>query len=238
MSALKEVATPLDAAVLSSIDESALDAAFMRAYTSACERQPCFGHGTQGGAREWWRGVVADTFVTAGMPRSSLEQLLPDTFDLLWHRFCTRDGFRLLPHAAECLERLARWRASQPADSRTRVAVISNWDERLPLLLEDLGVAQYLDAVVVSGEVGHEKPDTQIFDLARQQLGVPADGARRCVHVGDSWSRDVRGATASGFEAVFVSPPGERAVPEAERAATPHLHLPHLQHLEELLGLQ
>jgi putative hydrolase of the HAD superfamily len=36
------------------------------------------------------------------------------------------------------------------------------------------GLADYFDAIVVSGEVGLRKPDPEIFQLAITRLGVPA----------------------------------------------------------------
>ena len=68
---------------------------------------------------------------------------------------------------------------------------------------------------------------------------VPRRG--RCIHVGDSWAKDVCGAHAALFEAVYVCPP--QRVPEAVRAemtagrATPHLYMEDLRHFHARLGL-
>jgi putative hydrolase of the HAD superfamily len=63
-------------------------------------------------------------------------------------------------------------------------------------------LAEYFDAVVVSGDLGIAKPDPSIFEHALEQLGVDAADA---VMVGDSMSKDVEGALAAGMRAVWVN---------------------------------
>ncbi len=62
------------------------------------------------------------------------------------------------------------------------MAVVSNFDTRLRDILEGLGVLDLFDAVVVSAEVGAEKPNPVIFEAACEQLGVRPEEA---VHIGD-----------------------------------------------------
>lgn len=230
MQALREVAGPSKLDAIAAVDEQLIESAFLMAYRKACHARPCFGHATVGD-RTWWHDVVSETFAGAGLPANAADSLLPDTFDRLWNRFCSSDGFELLPHAAECLHRLHTRENASP-----RIGVVSNWDSRLPSLLDDLGVAKYIDAIVTSGEVGCEKPDVRIFEEAKRQLGVPADGAR-LMHVGDSWSRDVLGARAAGFEAVYVGSQAVSAAVRAEMEATPHIALQSLELLCEQLEL-
>ena len=230
MQALREVG----GASAPDLDEAALSTAFLKEYNRASLERPCFGHGLCD-SNEWWQDVVHSTFASAGLPPSSAE-LLPDAFTLLWHRFSTRDGFRLRPHVLECLSKLHAWREAQP-DGRTRIAVISNWDDRLPMLLRELGVVEYFDAVITSREVGFEKPDARIFALARARMAVAPDA--RCVHIGDSWSRDVRGAHAAAYEAVYVRPRAQvphSVLAEMSRGdAAPHLYLEDLASLPDRL---
>jgi putative hydrolase of the HAD superfamily len=53
------------------------------------------------------------------------------------------------------------------------------------------GLADLLDAVIVSGEAGVSKPDPRIFEIAGDAVGVPLAAAW---HVGDSLTSDVAGA--------------------------------------------
>jgi HAD superfamily hydrolase (TIGR01509 family) len=86
-----------------------------------------------------------------------------------------------------------------------RAAVISNSNGSARSLLESLGLAGHLDFVVDSAEVGVEKPDPRIFELALAQ-GRVAPG--EAVYIGDLYSIDVRGARAAGLRAVLLDPGG------------------------------
>ena len=70
------------------------------------------------------------------------------------------------------------------------------------LKLEQAGLADAFDTVVVSGEAGVGKPDPAVFALVLDQLGAAPD---RTVMVGDSWERDVVGALAAGMTAVWIA---------------------------------
>jgi putative hydrolase of the HAD superfamily len=91
---------------------------------------------------------------------------------------------------------------------RTRglgLAVVSNSNGTVADLLQVLGLAAQVDAVVDSGVVGVEKPDPRIFHHAAAALGVRPEDA---VHVGDLYSVDVLGARAAGCGAILMDPAG------------------------------
>ncbi len=83
--------------------------------------------------------------------------------------------------------------------------VVSNSNGAIRGILERLGLARHLDFVLDSSEVGVEKPDPRIFQLALARAGVaPAEA----VYVGDLYSVDVLGARAAGLPAVLLDPGG------------------------------
>ena len=89
--------------------------------------------------------------------------------------------------------------------SGARAAAISNSNGSVASVLAAVGLGPYLDFVVDSGEVGIEKPDPRIFELALERAGVaPAE----TVYIGDFYSIDVKGATAAGLRAVLLDPGG------------------------------
>src|SRR5262249_14903562 len=118
----------------------------------------------------------------------------------LFHRFGTPEAWEVYPEVPGVLSTLK--------EQGLRLGVISNWDERLPPLLEGLGIGFFFDSVVVSAEVGVEKPARRIFAAALARLGVPPAAA---LHVGDSPLEDVEGAIAAGMEAVRLDRTGRRA---------------------------
>jgi putative hydrolase of the HAD superfamily len=81
------------------------------------------------------------------------------------------------------------------------VVVVSNWDVSLADVLERVGLAPLVDAVVTSAAVGAAKPSPAIFAHA---LGLAGVAAQDALHVGDSLDEDVRGAAACGISAVLL----------------------------------
>ena len=65
--------------------------------------------------------------------------------------------------------------------------------------LEELGVAERVDRIVLSGEVGVRKPAPGIFEQALAQLGLDPLEA---VFVGDRLVEDIAGAAAVGMSTV------------------------------------
>jgi HAD superfamily hydrolase (TIGR01549 family) len=77
--------------------------------------------------------------------------------------------------------------------------VANTWPDPPRLLrreLEEFGIADRFDAVVLSGEIGIRKPDPAIFEAALAALGVDAAAA---LHVGDRLVDDIRGAGDAGL---------------------------------------
>jgi HAD superfamily hydrolase (TIGR01509 family) len=76
------------------------------------------------------------------------------------------------------------------------LAVVGNWDCRLPEHLERLGLAGHFTAIVTSAGAGAAKPDPRPFLAALERLGVAPE---RALHVGDS-AADEEGARAAGMQ--------------------------------------
>eukprot|EP00928_Gymnodinium_smaydae_P010265 TRINITY_DN13854_c0_g1_i2.p1 TRINITY_DN13854_c0_g1~~TRINITY_DN13854_c0_g1_i2.p1 ORF type:complete len:112 (-),score=8.87 TRINITY_DN13854_c0_g1_i2:186-521(-) len=76
-------------------------------------------------------------------------------------------------------------------------------DERLPIVLEALGLAKNFDFVLTSYDHGREKPCSTIFSKARKLAGLDDDAL--ALHCGDSFERDVVGAHQAGYKAMFIS---------------------------------
>lgn len=81
------------------------------------------------------------------------------------------------------------------------LGVVSNFEEWLEQLLEQLGVRSYFAVRVISGVEGFEKPDPRIFRLAMERAGVEPG---RSVYVGDNPEFDVEPALAVGMFPVLI----------------------------------
>lgn len=106
--------------------------------------------------------------------------------------------------------------AVRHAQGNFRLGLLTNGPADIQRLkLDQAGLAQCFEAVVISGEVGVGKPAPQAFRLLLDALDVRPEEA---VMVGDSWDRDVNGALASGVSAVWIG--GGRPVPEVRPGVT------------------
>ena len=135
-----------------------------------------------------WAGVVRDTF--AGLtPRAEA----PELFRALWYRFSEPEVWHVFADVRPCLAELS--------GRGIRLAVLSNWDERLRPLLVRLDLARYFERTVVSAEVGTHKPAAAIFAHTARALGLPPEAL---LHVGDGQREDVAGASAAGWGALWL----------------------------------
>ena len=81
------------------------------------------------------------------------------------------------------------------------IGVVSNWSERLPVLLKALGLTEHINFIVTSAEMRSEKPGSEIFSRALFRAGVAAD---EVIHLGVHPERDVRGAINAGLRACLI----------------------------------
>ncbi|MBK7642738.1 MAG: HAD-IA family hydrolase [Planctomycetes bacterium] len=138
----------------------------------------------------WFEAYIERIFtVELGLPPERLPQLSR----ALFARFSDPATFELFPGALELCER-ARARGLV-------VGLVSNWSQRLPGLVERLGLAARIDFVICSAIERAEKPDLEIFRMALERAGVSADEA---LHAGDDLDKDFHGAQRAGLRAVLV----------------------------------
>jgi putative hydrolase of the HAD superfamily len=62
-------------------------------------------------------------------------------------------------------------------------------------------LAPYFTHTLISEEVGINKPQPGIFEIALERNGITADEA---VMIGDSYSSDITGAKAAGIDQIWI----------------------------------
>jgi putative hydrolase of the HAD superfamily len=82
------------------------------------------------------------------------------------------------------------------------LVIASDWDCSLPEWLRPTGIAELVDGVVTSAEVGAAKPDPAAFERALELVGTRPEDAW---HVGDSLVEDVEGARRAGVRPVLIA---------------------------------
>ncbi|MGH0034848.1 MAG: HAD-IA family hydrolase [Myxococcota bacterium] len=162
--------------------------------------------------RAWWRGVVRSTFLAVD---STVR--FPDAealFAGLFEHFAGGGAWSLAPGARQAL-------ATLRADGLA-LGVASNFDHRLPDILEELEMAILFDSITIPSTCGFAKPDPAFFRAATSALGT-APG--ETLHLGNDPERDVAAARAAGLAALQwpggspEDPKDWRALPARIRAA-------------------
>ncbi|MCI0567379.1 MAG: HAD-IA family hydrolase [Acidobacteria bacterium] len=140
------------------------------------------------GERGYWRELLRDTVSRLGGSEPPA-----GAADELFERFARADTWRVYPDVLPTLQEL---------DGRGMpMAVVSNWDSRLPGLLRDLGLRRFFGPLLVSALEACEKPDSRIFHRAAQRAGVLP---REVLHVGDRDREDLQGALRAGCLALKI----------------------------------
>jgi len=106
----------------------------------------------------------------------------------------TEEYWRAFDFAPAVLERLK--------NRGCGLGIISNWDPSARSTLARQGIADYFDPIIISSEVGIEKPDERIFLLALEKAGVSAS---QCLYVGDNYYDDAIGAMKVGMPSVIIN---------------------------------
>jgi len=175
-----------------------LDAAFQRSLAVAMP--PDYAAHPTGHAAEfaWWRQVVLEAFGSLGGAPAAFaaSTAFGGYFETLFTHYAKPTAWALYSDVLPFLEAAAARRA--------RLAVLSNFDDRLAPILDGLGIGRFFELVLTSADARSRKPDRRIFELALARLGAtPGQSA----FAGDSHVADVLGAQAAGIRPFLLERP-------------------------------
>lgn len=164
------------------LDAPALDRAF-----TACWKQmparPAIDGPREDDDKGWWRELVDRVIEQVAPATTELDR--DAFFEAAYSHFAEAGVWELYPDVIEVLEALR---------PRFDLAVVSNFDGRLRMILEHLGVSQYFSHVFLSSELGADKPDPEIFRRALQLSGAQPN---ETLHAGDDPVRDWEAARSA-----------------------------------------
>ena len=129
-------------------------------------------------------------------------------------RRCTLDSFQVVEYLA----------------GKYDLALVSNFYGNLPAVVQDFGLQRCFKTIVDSTVVGIRKPDPQIFQLAIDQLGVPA---KDVTVIGDSFDKDIQPALSLGCQAIWFRGDGWDA--DSDRVNDYQPRISNLLQLSDLL---
>jgi putative hydrolase of the HAD superfamily len=164
------------------LDAAKLDGAFHKMWSSMPLREPIDGP-RENDDKDWWREVVEKVLDEIAPDLNELDR--DNFFEIAYEHFAEADVWKLYPEVIGVLEQLS---------SRFRLSVVSNFDGRLRMILEHLGISKFFSHVFVSSEIGADKPDPEIF---RQALKFMKLRPHEALHVGDDPERDWKAASAA-----------------------------------------
>lgn len=145
-----------------------------------------------GGEREYWLRFASRAIevATGRVPEPDMAET---ALDRLGAAFADVDAWRVFDDTRPALQALQQAGAT--------LAVVSNWDSRLPRVLDLLELTPFFAAIGVSALEGVEKPDPAFFERVLARLDAePA----QALHVGDSPFHDHDGASAAGVDCVLI----------------------------------
>ena len=166
------------------LDARSLERAFHTAWKQMPQRA-AIDRPRENDDKGWWRGLV---YLVLDQIAPSLSEFDRDNFfEIAYEHFAEAGVWELYPEVPGILEQL------QP---RFQLAVVSNFDGRLRLILQHLGISKFFPNVFVSSELGADKPDPEIYRRALRLMKLKPNEA---LHVGNDPKRDWEAASAAGL---------------------------------------
>jgi len=154
-------------------------------------------------SRAFWLSVYGPFLEQVGLARDD------GLGELLYGEFTDLANYSLFDDVPLVLRRLR--------EGGLLLGVVSNFEEWLERLLEELGVRDEFDVRVISGVEGVEKPDPRIFRIGLERAGVAPEEA---VYVGDNPHFDVAPAAEVGMFPVLIDRRGRHPDVDAARITT------------------
>ncbi|PYK24963.1 MAG: hydrolase, partial [Verrucomicrobia bacterium] len=118
-------------------------------------RRPAIEGPRENDDKGWWRELVSRVFDQVAPSLSEFDR--DNFFEVAYEHFAEPGVWELYPEVLGVLDELV---------PRFQLAVISNFDGRLRLILQHLGISKYFAHIFISSELGADKPDPEIFRRA------------------------------------------------------------------------
>ena len=174
------------------LDAQKLESAFQSAWQQM-PRRPAIDGPRENDDKGWWRQLVCRVLDQVAPSLSELDR--DNFFEIAYEHFAEAGVWKLYPEVLDVLKQLLE---------RFQLAVISNFDGRLRLILQNLGISKYFAHVFISSELGADKPDPEIF---RRALKLMHLNAKEVLHVGDDPERDWKAAKEAGLSVFQLDRP-------------------------------
>lgn len=123
-----------------------------------------------------------------------LDPDIREFYDTLFREHPPRKEWRLYDETIPFLEKLRK--------SGMKIGLLSNWDLGARDILDKIGITKYFDSIVISSEIGIEKPSKEAFSHSLNELRVNSEEA---FYVGDNYFDDVKGGNKVGLKVFLIN---------------------------------
>ena len=138
--------------------------------------------------RARWRSLVEDV-----LDRINFHGDRDGCFNAFYDAFAQRESWQIFDDVEPVLKGLV--------ERGIPKGIISNWDVRLPPLLDTLKLTQHFDPILVSALEGLEKPNPKIFLRGCEKVSTkPAE----VIYVGDLFEFDIAPTEKLGMKAFLI----------------------------------
>jgi putative hydrolase of the HAD superfamily len=141
----------------------------------------------------FWMEIYLDVLHKLGAEEKWQAAELAELSRELYEEYHNPAHYILFPDVRQTLEQLQ--------SLSLRLGIISNFSVALRLILQDQGILDLFDPLIISTEVGIEKPNPDIFRLALSRSGLEA---HEVLYVGDHEANDVWAPHQIGMDAVRI----------------------------------
>ncbi|MBD0383455.1 HAD-IA family hydrolase [Paenibacillus sedimenti] len=156
-------------------------------------KQDSFEACTPESDREFWVNLYKYVLRKLGVHEEWSEEEIHACCHELYDIYTAPEYYELFDDVKACLERLR--------EMGFRMGIVSNFAPTLKQILSSKGILHYFEPVIVSTEVGLEKPDPAIFKLALDLAGFAPE---RILYIGDHETNDIWAPNQVGIDAVRI----------------------------------
>ncbi|MCR5068086.1 MAG: HAD family hydrolase [Erysipelotrichaceae bacterium] len=143
-------------------------------------------------------GNIRKTFIMEGLEKYYGIDLGEFDINRWWYNNLWRFE-DLFPETLEVLNYLKQ---------KYRLAIVTNGDNYSQnSKIDRNGLRDYFDFIVISADVGSEKPDPLMYQMALDHFGIQPEEA---VYVGDTFGKDILGAHNIGIRPIWIWPDDSR----------------------------
>ncbi|KAI0989645.1 hypothetical protein GJ496_002254 [Pomphorhynchus laevis] len=173
------------------VDRCIFESRYKKRFQEMSVERPFYGL-NKCSAVQWWREIVIACY---SKEVTNDEYVLHSLANHIYYEYEKSDQWSLLPHALNLL--------TVAKQSNVPMIVVSNFDERIENILENVGIRSFFHDVFIPKNVGVGKPNSEMFRRVLTKLKVFE--AKDVLHIGDDYHNDYLAPCAVGMNAILTN---------------------------------